>query len=839
MEVTPKHTDIWRSECLGMPFIVDRVFYAQSKALDGAPTINEIVQNNVVCTEEGTTCFTEVTSMVSRVERDMVDTHLQNYVETISQFLSRPVLLSTVSYSVSSPVLSSLYSNLSIGDLLDATTVWTDKLSGYGLMKGTFVLRVEINASPFQQGSLLLHYVPCYRMFQNQPAKFNKTLVQRLQHPHLIVSAQDTSAEIEIPFVTPEDYYRLQGKATNYADWGAVFLDVLTPLRVGTTATQTSCTLQIYGFWKDLSLSAPMIAQMSGKVVRAKGRSNTELNADNKVSTTLMSISTGLSSVSNVPVIGSYATPLSWIARAGSAVASAFGYSKPPVDVTPSVMVNQPGRYIGLSDGPDVSIGFGVDHDNKLMVDASRSMDGRDEMSYSYLLQQIPNYKGTYEWTSSNMPNTVLFQHHIGPVDMHGAEHVISGTAHTTSIRYGGPMYYLGNVHELYRGSVKVHVRIVKTQYHSGKLLVVYTPNVTGTMVTPTTTNSTLAIRQIIDIRELSEFTLTLPYMASSEYLSVTNEDGYSETHMGFLTVMVLNQLRNPDTVSNSVDMLVSYTAGDDFEFAMPCAPHYGRDLLNSIPWGLPVIEDMAAQSSTTIVAAGIGDTAEKTRDLISSGKCTGETVNSVKQLVNRYSFSNSTISTHVNPEVFPWYISVYRVDVPTGTVHVPSPSVDAYSYFANMYLFSRGSMRLLFAPYVVLSNSTLIFGSLSTSSDSVGDISYVRAAQGTPGGYQQSFTIYTDFRNQMVNSVACNTLTDGLAHFRVPYQSRYPVSIINPSAGTTAVRTGYEPKTRMILNRALGASPTGSGLGRSVGDDFQFLYFINCPGLVWSSVAE
>lgn len=811
-------------------------FLAQSKALDGAQTQNEVIESKVDCSTEGVTCFTETASIINKTAVDKVDTYLQNYVETISEFLARPVLLDTISFSTSNPVDTTLFSVLSIGTLLDSTSVWTDKLSGYGLMKGTFVVRIEVNASPFQQGSALLHYVPCYGMYPNAPKRFNLNQVQKLQHPHVLFTTADTAIEMEIPFITPEDYYRLQGKSFNPCDWGAFFVDVFSPLRVGSTATQTSCNLQVYGYWKDLSLSAPMIAQSSGKISRGKATINKELAPSGRVGPALMSIGTGLSSLSDIPMIGSFMTPLSWIARATGAVASAFGYSKPSVDTTQCIMANQPNRYVGLSDGPDTSVQLGVSHDNRLKLNDSRSMNGQDEMSYSYLLKTIPNFRTVCTWSASNVPDQVVYSEAITPGNFYGAEQGISGTAHSTLVRYGGPLFYLANVHELYRGSIKVNIRIVKTNFHSGKLLIVYTPT-SGAYTAPTISNSALSIRQVVDIRELGEITLTLPYMAASEYLNVHNATGLSETIMGQLSVIVLNQLRNPETVSDIVDLIVTYTAGDDFEFALPCAPSYGQDIEHAIPWGLPceLDEELVAQSSGTIVDAGIGDTKQMTRGNRNSENCIGETVSSIKQLINRYSFSNSDITTVTNPEFYPWYMSIATIDYTTGSVGAPNPSIDALSYFAPMYLFCRGSVRMLYAPLGIVANQTLVWGALTTTNQSNTStlIKYVIAGHGNPGGFQQPLNLYTDFRNQIINSVTVNTLTDGYCHLRVPYQSRYPVALVNMGKYNSMSTTGYEPSTRLCLNRSLGTAPLGSGVGRSAGEDFQFLYFINCPGLI------
>lgn len=784
--------------------------------------------------------FVENSSVVSRPNVLVTDSAIPVLDEKIASFVARPVLLSTNTFSITDGIDANLYSCPSIGTLLLSNSTWMDKFSGYGLMRGTFVLRLELNATPFQQGSLLLHYVPCFGMYDKATNRFNSHLVQKVQHPHVIVTMSDTAAEIEIPFVTPEDYFRLWNRPPNFCDWGGVFLDVFTPLKVGTSATQTFVDFQVYGYWKNVSLAAPMVAQSS----RSVGVVNPELKpSGSSISTGLMSISTGASALSGVPLIGSYMTPLSWVARAASGVAAAFGYSKPVLDNVPTVDVIQPTRNIGNSEGADASVTLALAHDNAVQRIADYSSNGRDEMSYSYLCKEIMNLTGIHDWTSSFAPDTVIFNRYIDPPSLVYSTYDIIGDTGTTTYGIGGPLYYLGNIHAMWRGSLKLNLKFIKTKFHSGKIMVTFTP-LTGytTPVDPGISGSELAIREIIDIRELSEVTLTLPYLIPSKYLNVsgnTNSSLPPECSSGFLSIKVLNQLRNPDTAADSIQIIESYTAGDDFEFAFPCSPQYGTldGEGNAVKYGFPFV----AQSSGVIVDTAIGGISSGSKVMKPTELCVGEMVSSVKQLLNRYSSGAWTSlfpSSSRVADIDPWYLGVYTVDAISGVPVAPQMAADAMGILAPLYLFQRGSIRALISPSSSVSASSLYWGAVHSIRSIAGawrnfiNPSYLDT---NPGGQVWTFDLVNrgTYLPLTVNSVNTSTQIDGFAHFRVPYISRFPVSLteLTFDAGGRP-STGYEPLPHLsVMAQTNFGSHTG--MGRSVGDDFQLLYFINTLPLI------
>jgi len=75
--------------------------------------------------------------------------------------------------------------------------------------------------------------------------------------------------------------------------------------------------------------------------------------------------------------------------------------------------------------------------------------------------------------------------------------------------------------------------------------------------------NSAYALRAIVDIRTEDEITFELPYLIQSDYIK-------NDVASGRIDILVLNDLRGPESVAQNIDVQVFYRAGDDFEYAVP-----------------------------------------------------------------------------------------------------------------------------------------------------------------------------------------------------------------------------------------------------------------------------
>lgn len=67
------------------------------------------------------------------------------------------------------------------------------------------------------------------------------------------------------------------------------------------------------------------------------------------------------------------------------------------------------------------------------------------------------------------------------------------------------PATFIAQQFEYCRSSIRVTIKVVKTGFHSGRLMFWYNPNYDGGGTTvPTVVNSTYILREFLDIRENS-----------------------------------------------------------------------------------------------------------------------------------------------------------------------------------------------------------------------------------------------------------------------------------------------------------------------------------------------
>lgn len=786
--------------------------------IDAGKTSNDEDLNPVICDTARTTCWTEADSKVtSTLNMPLMPTEIERRKEGIEEFLSKPYLLSALQYTTS----TAANTNLAVFDphaYLSSVTQWANKIQGFGLVRGTFVLRVEITAYPFQSGKLLIHALPNYNEMLNSTnpnlvSTHNTLLVSKFQHPYIELDLRDSVAEFKFPYIAPTSFYDIKNGGES---WGRIFLDSLTPLRTGSgglTFAEVAC----YGYWEDFSLAAPTVPQSSQMEKR---------EVSGPISSGLKKVSRGFSDLSKIAVLSPVMQPLAWVLNIASGVASVFGWSKPRLDQPPMVMVKQLARYIGTSDGPDVSVPTSVTYDNAIEVMDKWSITKEDEMSMKFLLS-IPTYMSTISWTTGNASGTSLLSQKITPKVMY-TEGTDTHSARVATYRVGAPFYYLSNFFRYWRGDVWVVLKFAKTQYHSGKLQITWTP---GSNITtaPTLATSILSYRHIVDIRDQNEVRFNLPWQLAKCYLktgTTTNEVS------GQLDIVVLTDLRAPETCSSTIDMLVFYLPGDNFEFQVP-GPSTG---ITTGPY-LP-----QSSQSEVLVSGGIAETKINSASTYYSKMCIGEHILSIKQMLNKCTQLYPTrVPIWVGSKVLnisPFVIGAESINPSTGILTESGFVADAFSIFAPMYAYCRGSTRFFVSqdgptsasgvgqPHLIGMNTPDLNGQLVTTNA----VTTTAVATGQSAGQIPSiltgiFPLQTPLPND---------LGVGLGFYEIPYYSRYPVTHPLFAGGSQNVGYTYEANNCSVFTlQSYQNFDASLQIYRSMSDNFVLSYFIGCPPLL------
>ncbi|APG77963.1 hypothetical protein [Hubei picorna-like virus 31] len=140
------------------------------------------------------------------------------------------------------------------------------------------------------------------------------------------------------------------------------------------------------------------------------------------------------------------------------------------------------------------------------------------------------------------------------------------------------PVSVISQLFAYWRGSIEYRLDIIKTKYHTGRLIIAYIPRYIEDW-DPTIEDLTHVDHIVIDISDESyQFQYKCNYVADKPWWP-RRRDGYysSETAPpGRIYIGILNRLSAPPNVSKEVNINVYMRAGVDMEFSVPVAPQIG-----------------------------------------------------------------------------------------------------------------------------------------------------------------------------------------------------------------------------------------------------------------------
>lgn len=713
--------------------------------------------------------------------------------QDIKTFLAKPVLILSGSFD-SSTVATGIFDSLQLPEDLFSKEVYKRKLQGYLGVRGKIILRLQINATKFQQGRIILGYNPvaldAFRRYQSP------TTITQLPHVQMDIATQ-TEVILEIPYT---QIYTHFGLLSGEGRWGDAFLYNYLPFRTG--AGSTNCDYSVWASMEDVELVTPTankgyIAQMAGDRFKKSPSRETELLSQGPVSSALSKISDAATMLAQVPLLSSIAHPVAWITQIGSQVASIFGWSN-PINELPIERRNiTTYQYENNCDKIDNAFSLGLTTTNKVSILPGLGGTDLDEMSMSFL-NSVNFFYYRYAWTTSNVVGDAIMTIDLRPSDFFR-------TNDDGAIAFG-PISYFATLFNYYRGSLKFKFKFAKTIFHSGRLVLAYCPgyNGSGTPFTVNLDESAYTYREILDMRDACEFEFTMPYASVRPYLK-------SDQQYGRFTLLVLNPLVAPDTVDTTVDIALEVSGTPDFEWFDPVSPKY-----------LPVAQSASDRVGATRpnVDQTIGNSVLNRATNISSELCVGERILSVKQLLARNCAWGSTANVTLNSIGFrPFDIYNSVVNRPFSLVYAARDS-DYFDIFSSFYRFSRGGVNTRFqmrATYPETEGKWLV---PKNNSDST-TMSVTAPSLATCQSH-----VYENTANG--NTVSVLVPMYHPTHARVNFGSTQSSAILP----YTRHKEPYTSSQYVSITNTAGGSSTGT-IYRSVADDFQLGFFVGIPPML------
>lgn len=271
-----------------------------------------------------------------------------------------------------------------------------------------------------------------------------------------------------------------------------------------------------------------------------------------------------------VPSLSAVAGSASWFLRESAKVAASYGWSRPISTVTPNKVINSMNIHQNNCDGADPSFNLGLFSENAINTVSGFAGTDVDEMAFANLVGvpavinvgdlTVSTIAGTYLKCIELCPLAMWFQTEKIPFQPDGVNSPANGQSF-----WPAPVMGVANLFAQWRGSFKFTVRMAKTKFHTGRVLLGYVPKSAGVGAVQVPSEPTLMnFKSVIwDLREANEVEFICPFICPISYLPYNAASGT-------FFMVVLEPLAAPTTVSQNCPFIVEVSGCDDFDFAKP-----------------------------------------------------------------------------------------------------------------------------------------------------------------------------------------------------------------------------------------------------------------------------
>jgi len=786
-----------------------------------APTVVEEIE--IVTFEDEGSVEAGTLAMPTGMPEKYAGSAREGREHTVVDFLSRPMKLMNFIWLASMTPNTDLFVINFPNDLLKQPAVF-EKIRGFTWFRGEMVLRVNVNAQKFQQGRLLLYFIPYRFTKTSDPA--SQHLTSKTGFPRVDIDlAQSQSMTIRLPFVAPMSHLNLI-----HEEWsiGTVVATVYGKLAGG---TGTGIGGSVWAHFENVEINLPTgvkpyivpLPEEGGSFVKTFAQANIkgEKSASGgTISGAARAVGSIATLASNIPGVSTFAAPIAAVAGVAGSLASAFGFSKPLTEKLAEPIQISTARNVPNFNGIDMSKRLAMDATNSISNDAIFGSNV-DEMSLAYIAG-TPNYYESFDFTTTQTADTVLYSTPVCPVGKLQQYKDYTDTWIFTHLAFIARMF------DFWSGSIKFKLRFVKTKFHSGRLRVSIVPmGITGATVLAFDANKCKSY--IIDLKEKSEFEFSVPYTFNAPMMptgggSSNNAVPIAPAH-SVVVITVLNELVTPSTlVSDTVNVIVEKAGGDDIAFHVP------RRVAGTLVYvdhgsGPTSIKKTNAQMDVGREDVQMGNDSpvqlfntQYSSNPVDALGCVGETIVSARQLLKR--FQPIGVLDLGNVVISPYVVKCSLSDA--SGIDVAGVYSDYYSCFSSLFAFMRGGMRIK-AFYLGTSESNdllerVYMGKVENQDPTISLVS----SSSTIGGHTQD------------GNIPNVPMRDGCLEFEVPYYNQYPMVPTNFCTITPVPGGKGDPRLQRCAYIQSNASSTAERiLYRAVAEDFQFGFLIGTPPVV------
>lgn len=729
---------------------------------------------------------------------------------SLEDFLAKPTIMQSGTFQNGDTATS--FGEINIRDVLTTINVREKKLEGVYGMRCTFVFTLQINANPFQDGRYIMYW---------NPTGGSSTIANRLMHNFSIIQctqlpnveidiACDTVATLRIPWVSTYPFMSV-GQAD--AKGAPGYVRIRPYVSVRTVAGSTTVPYTMWVHCEDVELYGSAVPQ-SGRAKSSKKMKKDLITeeVESKFLSTGLGVAADISAaVSKVPLLSSLAGPLSWVLRAGADAARAWGWSKPVVIDKPVRVYREPISYLANSDTHTTTSPLSMFVDNHVEILPGFAGTDNDELSIDYIKGIDSAFGSNVTWNFTDTVGTAIATIPLYPTNF---SQVLNDGAVAT--RNYSTIAWLAENFSLWRGGFRFKFKFVKTKFHSGRLMfafAAYDPELTSVV---SYTNAQYIHKTIIDIREINELTVDVPYISKSTW---RNTDSVNDK-IGDLIIYVVDPLVYPATVSSTVIIIPHVCGADDMQFAVP--RNFAGDYV--LPNAIQAGTEGTDMDPCSIGHAVIGAADTQSDTTLAHSTCIGEYINSLRHILKRGGLTGASTGTGNSAYIYPNTLQVLSSN---GVVASGSGLRDPMSTILPLFALFKGSVRIRGL-------------ATSVSNPSVAYVSHVfaRSTFTTPAafltnpGETQSQFVYDSGNSGMNFQVHDH----GAFDVQIPHYNQNPSKPVITNMIVNGTGTAFSNNTidrNVIICRFAGATTNGYEIYRSVGEDFNVGLFCSIPPVI------
>lgn len=712
------------------------------------------------------------------IGKTVVSEQGQRNLLEISDFLARPAIIHSKAHAVGT----------SVDEVFDVWDRYTSlpsvraKLRNYAYLKATLKIRISVSGTPFHIGRLLVSYQPYAKLNPNLQNLLNASATSDNYRPCLLNYlsqargsttmnvCENKPTELTIPFISTKPMHRLYNEGTtgpivdtdpfddlDYA--GSLYVKSFSALS-GVSASDTPIYMQVYAWMEDVQLGTNTGTQMeitteSGTVDERK------TGPVERITSRMLRVSKALEGVG---FLSPYAAASSLFLTGANKVASIMGWSKPVMNKETIRMKNDLFANVACTMGNDTAHRIVLDPAQELSIGPEVCGTETDEM----IIQHIANrcsYLQTFTWdTTDDAMSDLLYACSVTPnlvtVGNFSPKRIVQPTAMAFAAL---PFYF-------WRGDIVFRFEVVCSQFHRGKLAVLYEPNLNqfGNIGSDLRINKQFV--RVFDIQETNVFEVRVNWASYRSWLKVgsystafINNDmlltnNGNEFCNGCIIVSPFTDLQSPDSTGVTINV---YVYSDNLQVNGLTEDNLYTDRAVVAAPGLAEIEtesgSVSCINSLEVRCIDLNPSTASPDKICEEHF--GEQPISFRALIKRYVTTNRIATGALAAGQYEFIGNIFPPSsLPYGTT---GASVrDLFTYLRYAYLGYKGGIRTIFT-----ANAAVQLG--------LSPLSALKAALYSPTSYTAdtvttSTTTYNS--SHMEGAMISSVITGPAIHFETPF---------------------------------------------------------------------